>query len=334
MIKIMPEYGNIIFPRMKEEVRMQKISSVGNAESINVCLSCDNNYAMYAGVVITSILNNANEDDYLNIFILDGGISPENKNKILSLKSIKPCEINFVQIDERMFEDFRGITTHAYISLPAYYRLKMPSLLPQISRIIYFDCDVIVEHSLRELFNTEMGDLSIAGVLDVKKKMQKINPTYTNSGILVMDLVNMRKTNLESKFFEYTKEHYSEIVCGDQEIINQVCKGNIKNVDSKWNVQISNFSNRSDYTKNPYIVHFIGKNKPWQYASFSYRKDLFYKYLQISPWALNKKELFKFRVKGEFVGLFKYILHRPLFMLRPKFWYAFFRTYLCLWEKN
>ena len=295
---------------------------------INVCISCDDNYAKYAGVVIASVLKNADIDDDLNIYILDGGISYENRNKILSLASIKDCNISFVKIDENKFLDFKEITTHAYISLPAYYRLKMPSLLPNIDRIIYFDCDVIVEKSLNDLFNIEMGNHAIAGVSDIKKKMQKINPTYTNSGILVMDLKNMREQNLESKFYEYAKEHYNEIVCGDQEIINQVCKGEILLIDSKWNVQISNFSNRSDYTKHPHIIHFIGKNKPWQYASFSYRKDLYYKYLQMSPWALEKKELFKYRIIGEFIGLFKYIIHRPLFLFRPKFWCAFYYTYI------
>ena len=304
------------------------MNETDNKNEINVCLSTDNNYAKYAGVVITSVLKNAAEDDKLNIFVLDGGISEENKNKINSLKSIKDCNITFVQIDENMFSDFKSITTHAYISLPAYYRLKMPSLLPDIHRIIYFDCDVIIEKSLKELFNIEMGEHALAGVKDVKKKMQKINPTYVNSGILLMDLDNMRKQNLENKFFEYTKEHYAEIVCGDQEIINAVCNGEIKNIESKWNTQISNFSNRSDYTNHPYIVHFIGKNKPWQYASFSYRKDLFYKYCQISPWALDKKEWVNYRIKGEIVGFFKYLLHRPLFMFRLKFWYAFFRSYI------
>lgn len=295
---------------------------------INVCISCDDNYARYAGVVITSVLINATGFDNLHFYILNGGISDENKNKIQSLSSIRDCKIDFVDIDENVFSDFRKITTHAYISLPAYYRLKMPTLLPDVDRIIYFDCDVIVNTSLNDLFNIEVEEYSIAGVLDIKKKMQKINPTYTNSGILVMDLKNMREQNLESKFFEYAQKHWNEIVCGDQEIINQVCKGKILNIDSKWNVQISNFTNRSDYTKNPAIVHFIGKNKPWQYASFSYRKDLYYKYLQMSPWALDEKELFRYRVKGEIIGLFKYIIHRPLFLFRLKFWRAFYHTYI------
>ena len=145
---------------------------------INVCISCDDNYARHAGVVTTSVLMNATGSDNLHFYILDGGISDENKSKIQSLSSIKDCKIDFVDIDENLFSDFRKITTHAYISLPAYYRLKMPTLLPDVDRIIYFDCDVIVNTSLNDLFNIEVEEYSIAGVLDIKKKMQKINPTY------------------------------------------------------------------------------------------------------------------------------------------------------------
>ena len=32
---------------------------VESNEKINICLSCDDNYAKYAGVVITSVLTNA-----------------------------------------------------------------------------------------------------------------------------------------------------------------------------------------------------------------------------------------------------------------------------------
>ena len=34
---------------------------------INVCISCDENYAKYASVVIASILSNACDDDVLHI---------------------------------------------------------------------------------------------------------------------------------------------------------------------------------------------------------------------------------------------------------------------------
>ena len=122
-------------------------------KTINICLACDDNYSKYAGVVIASALANANEDDNLHIYILDGGITSVHKEEILSLKIIKDCEITFVQIDESLFEDYKKVKTHSYISLATYYRLKLTSLLDYIDKIIYFDCDFIINSSLKELFN-------------------------------------------------------------------------------------------------------------------------------------------------------------------------------------
>jgi lipopolysaccharide biosynthesis glycosyltransferase len=71
---------------------------------INVCISCDDNYAKYAGVVIASILLNAQEDDDLNFYILDGGISDKAKIKIERLKQIRDFNICYVQIDPSQFD--------------------------------------------------------------------------------------------------------------------------------------------------------------------------------------------------------------------------------------
>ena len=102
------------------------MSLVKVSNNINICVSCDDNYSKYAGVLIASVLSNADRDDNLNIYILDGGISDEHKSEILSLKSIKDCNINFVKIDERMFKDYAKIKTHSYVTIPTYYRLKLP----------------------------------------------------------------------------------------------------------------------------------------------------------------------------------------------------------------
>ena len=295
--------------------------------NINICISCDDNYVRYAGVVMASVLYNASESDDLSFYVLDGGISEDSKQKMLSLKTIKDCEINFVSIDESLFEDFKKVTTHKYISIAAYFRLKLPSLLPDIDRIIYFDCDVVINSSLKKLFNTDMENHPIAGVVDIKKKIVKINPGYVNSGVLLLDLKKMRELNIENEFYIYTKDNFETIKCGDQEIINAVCKGDIKILENKWNVQISNFTNRSDYMKNPAIIHYVSKNKPWQFGSYSYRKELFYKYFQLTPWKYDKKEYFMQRYIGEIYSWFRYFKYRPLFMFRPKFWYALYRTY-------
>jgi len=297
-------------------------------ENINVCLACDDNYSMYAGVVIASILVNANLSDKLAFYILDGGIREEQKQKITSLKAIKNCEISFIQIDESLFEEYKKVKTHKYISLAACYRLRLPSLLPDISKVIYLDCDVIVNKSLYPLFNKELKNFPIAGVKDSKKKYLMDNPTYVNSGVLVMDLDNMRTQKIEEKFLKWAKEHIDTIKTGDQEIINEVCRGNILVLEDEWNVQSSNFTNRSSYTNSPKIIHYTAKRKPWHYGSFSYHRNLYFKYLQLTPWKLTDEDLKHWTKDNQRDSIIAYLKYRPFFFLRPKFYKALWCTYL------
>lgn len=296
--------------------------------TINVCVACDNNYAKYAGVVIASALANSANGDELHFYILDGGIEDENKAKINELKSIKDCQIDFVQIDNEMFSDYLSVKTHSYISIPTFYRLKLPTLLPSVDRVIYFDCDMVINSSLKDLFESELGASPVAGVKDLNKRALKKNPTYVNAGMLVMDIKNMREQNVETEFLNWTREHIDTIKVGDQEIINEVLKGRIAIVDDEWNVQSSNFTNRSSYTKNPRVIHYVARKKPWHWASFSYHRDLYFKYLQLTPWALGEKELKRWTKDNQIASLIEYVKYRPFFFVRPRFYEAIYATYL------
>lgn len=296
---------------------------------INVCLACDNNYAKYAGVVVASVLANSKDDEDLRFYILDGGISENKKTEILSLKSIKDCKIEFVQIDEAMFEDYKKVATHKYISIATYYRLRLATLLPEVERIIYFDCDMVVNSSLNNLFNVELGENIIAGVRDINKRMLQQNPSYINAGMVLFDLNKIREENIEQKFYDYTNENFETIKMGDQTIINEVLKGRIKIVEDEWNVQSSNFTNRSSYTKHPYIIHYVAKRKPWHFGSFSVHRQLYFKYLQMTPWKLNGfKEKFYWYYLNQIMSLINYVIYRPLFLFRPRFYEAIFKSYI------
>lgn len=303
--------------------------------NINVCLSCDDNYSKYASVVIASILFNAFEDDFLNFYILDGKISQENKEKMLLLKNIRNCEINFVYIDESKFNLYKQINTHKYISLPTFYRLKLSELLPNINKIIYLDCDMVVNSSLKELFNIDLKDKFIGGVLDARviHKSKWKNSKYINAGMILFDLDKIRKEKIEDKFLEFTKNNINNIETGDQDIINFTLKDNIQILPDIWNVQVSGFASRTNYTKYPKIIHFIGSDKPWIFASLTYFKDLYFKYLQLTPWALTDEEKPKWYEENKKATFIRFWKKRPLCFLHPKYLYAFYRSFIYN-EKN
>ncbi len=173
-----------------------------------------------------------------------------------------------------------------------------------------------------------MSNHLIAGVSDIKKKEVRKNPFYVNAGMLVLNLKKIREMNIEDKFLTYTKENIDKITKGDQEIINEVCKNQIKVLNESWNVQVSNFVNRSSYIINPKVIHFVSKNKPWKFGSYSYFKDYWFKYLQITPWAIDEKKFNYWYIKNQIYSIISYLKYRPLFFLRPKYYEALLKTYI------
>ncbi len=295
---------------------------------INVCISCDDNYAKYAGIVIASIILNAKEDDEFSFYILDGGISDRAKVRIDRLKQIRDFELKYVQIDPSWFDVYKNILTHKYISIATYYRLKLSKLLPNVDRVIYLDCDVIVRKSLGELFNTDLEDNYMAGVIDsrVKYKPKWKDTKYVNAGVLLMDLNKIKQDGIEDKFVEFTKENIENIKAGDQDIINFTLDGKIKIVDDRWNVQVSSFLSRSSFTKDPYIIHYIARQKPWLFGSYNHFKNEYFKVLEHTPWAISQDEKIKWGIWNNICSFFHFIKDKPLFFIRPKFWEAVFKT--------
>lgn len=309
--------------------------------NINICLSADENYIKYAGVVIASVLKNAKVSDTYKIFILTDGVSDESRAEILSLSGLKEnSEIKIVEISPKDFEDYSSASTHEYLSMATFYRLKIASLLPELEKIIYLDCDIVVRRDIAELFDIDLGKNIAGGIRDVAaKKMTKrdkleSNAHYINGGVVIFDCKKMRDENIESKFLEYVKTNGDSIRLGDQQIINYVLQGRIKEIDSLWNVQVSNFVGRSNYTMNPYIIHYTAKNKPWIYGSWTFFRGEYFKYLQCTPWAIPESEKFKWRVNSRILGIFRYIKYRPLFFLRPKFYKALLLTYIPFFNRR
>lgn len=299
---------------------------------INVCLCCDDNYAPQAGVVVASILANAKPDDRLHFHIIDDGISAENRRYILALREIRECCFSFVSVDPALFLDYLAITRGEHISQASYYRLSLSSMLPHVRKVIYLDCDTVVNSSLGELAKVDLGGNVMGGVLDIGhqrlRRKTGLDPSacYVNAGVLIMDLARIREERIEKAFLVYATEHADEIFHMDQQIINVVLEGRIACLDNSWNVQTSNFVNRSSYIRNPSIVHYVSRQKPWIYESFNHHTAYYYKYLELTPWALKLDDAVAWHRKRQLLAWVRYLKYRPLVFFRPRFWKALYLT--------
>jgi lipopolysaccharide biosynthesis glycosyltransferase len=210
---------------------------------MNILLSSDDNYAPLLGITIQSLLeNNENEFDDINFYILDGGISENNKTKLNEITykfniNVLVEYIPYDNIDKLLDKDVK-----ATIALSSYARLLAPSLLDNsIDKIIYMDCDALVTGSLKEIWDTDISDYDFGAVLDldskhVNKFLEISSDVHYNAGFLFINLKRWRDNNLENKFLDYLIEKDGEVYHNDQGILNHVCEGNILTIPPKYNV--------------------------------------------------------------------------------------------------
>jgi lipopolysaccharide biosynthesis glycosyltransferase len=268
---------------------------------IPICFSCDNKYVPHLGVSIVSILKNKNEDDNLRFYVLDGGISERNKEKLLSLKSIADFEIKFVKVGNAKFSEIR-IFGKDHIVDASYYRLMIPEICNTENKVIYLDCDLVVRTSLCEMLGIDLTGNYMGAVFDtdhIEQKKRLNLKHYFNSGVLLINATAWRHDNIIAKVFDWAKNNKNIILYHDQDILNKVLEKNIKIIDSAWNIQISKVKIRNnDFYKaftDAKIIHYVAY-KPWKgplrYVSMW---DIYYEYLSITPW---KNFKYEFKLKN------------------------------------
>lgn len=249
-------------------------------KDIHICLASDKNYVSYMATTMVSALASSQEDEYLHFHLFCDRIPQRDKQLILQLKSYKDCEIHFVDLDIAQFQHFPAGGKH--ITNTTYFRYVIPEMLPTVDKVIWLDCDVIVKESLWELYNTDLEDCPVGAVEDVGYVYWRTqDPSliyqgfYINAGVLLINAKQWRQERAGEKLIQYTQQHQSEIRIGDQDVINSVFKGRIKELDYKWNVQDSFLRakperafnpRRADIAmaaKAPAIIHYTSENKPW-----------------------------------------------------------------------
>ncbi len=245
-------------------------------QNVTIFLSSDNNYAPFVATTIASICDNT--ESFIDFYILDGGITKENQDKIKSLKNqFNNFSIEFIQINNQ--DNFKNIQLKRGLSLAAYSRLLIPNIKPNIKKAIYLDVDVIVKGDISELFNEPLDDFAIGAVQDFtdkisdkNNKVEKIKKAseigkyscYFNSGVLLIDCDIWRNTVNIKDLLDIEEKYRSTRIMNDQDVLNKYFENNYKILDSKYNFYNQDIedTNTAEFA----IRHFVGHTKPWHIA--------------------------------------------------------------------
>lgn len=278
---------------------------------VPIVFAFDNNLILPACLCISSLMMNANENTFYDIFILHSSKIELEKDKLNKLPFFyKNCKIHYRQVGD-IFEnafEIRGITT------AAYYRLLIPDLIQEYDKVIYSDVDIIFRMDLSDLYNINIGDNYLAATKDIGMNFSDdgrkyissveglIQGKYLQSGFIILNSKKIIQDKLMDRFKDLAK---LKLKFQDQDILNLSCQDKVFYLPLKYNMtdysyyfinkkqeELLSIYNKSEINESLNIgnIHYNG-HKPWKKYSVNF--DIWWEYYRKSPF-FDEKFYFDF----------------------------------------
>ena len=262
--------------------------------NVPVVFSLDNNYVPQLSVVLHSLVAHCEKNYNYDIIILQKDIGAENKAKLIREFS-DMCNISLRFVDMQPYVNNLNLYTGNRLTVETYFRLFLPYILEEYTKVIYLDCDIAILHDLAEMYRVDMGDNLLAATRDCgiigfchNKNFDRLEYThavlklkniddYIQAGVIMLNLEQFRQTYTQDAIVHLITTH--NFRHHDQDALNILCEGRVCFLPQQWDFVIENkrlkmvesirmappqiseayFAAR----ENPYIVHYASELKPW-----------------------------------------------------------------------
>ncbi|MBR4179300.1 MAG: glycosyltransferase family 8 protein [Treponema sp.] len=256
---------------------------------IPICFASDDNYIPLLSVAIVSLLENANPKNFYKIYILTTKLKQENIDKIQKLQTPN-SKIEFISLAKEMDKIQSMFSLRDYYSKETYYRIFIPNVFPEYSKIVYLDCDITVLGDISKFYNTEIHGYYVGAVEEevmqtyevfgnYVEKVCGINRNkYFNAGVLLINCNRWRLKMIAERFVDLLNKVNFRVV-QDEDYLNVLCKNNVKWVDLGWNK--TSYENKKFDPMDLNLIHWKMNWRPWKYKDVLYEEH-FWKYAKKS----------------------------------------------------
>lgn len=261
---------------------------------MNILITINKKYIKQVNILLNSI-QYSNTKENFDIYILHRDLEESDLKIINKNLDLKRFQIHVIKITENEINKFPVYEKRYPVEI--YFRIFASNYLPQdLERILYLDADTIAINPLKELYETDFDGNYYVAATHVKKVLHKLNEIrlnikedepYVNTGVLLMNLKELRKINLEKEVKEFIEKNEKKLLLPDQDILVSIFGDKIKLVDSlKYNLgerTLNTYNMNHPKTpiglrwicRNTVIIHYFGRNKPWN-KQYIGRLDCFY----------------------------------------------------------
>ena len=283
---------------------------------MNVAYHSSDAYARILAVSVASLFENNKDCDEINVYVIERGITDENKRALNSIAQNYRRRIIFVPMPNINEMENLGLKkVKKKWVFDSYCRIFLDDLLPEsVDKVLYLDSDVLVADSLQELWSMDISNHVAAGVKDcINKKYYEVlglkeGAHYCNSGVILINLKKWRDDNIGDQIRQFVHNRNGYVFFMEQTVMNGVIQDKWLILPARYNVNtlmmmlsyrdIQTLRKIDDfYTENevksamahPALIHmtsvFLVHNRTWIEGSNHPAKPLYEHYKALTPWA-------------------------------------------------
>lgn len=268
---------------------------------MNIALCTDENFVIPCLTCITSIFEN-NKDDVCHVYVLTEGLTHKSIEKF---RKLSLCYSQIIDIRTISADKLKGLKVRPPFPISMYFRFLLPEILNGEKCVLYLDCDIIVRHSIGQMYNMDLTEKACAVVIDqhcddvLMQNNVRIKSSYFNSGVMLMNLDYWRKHNVANELIDFIYNNPERCVFPDQDALNIVLDSQVIYLNPTYNFQhywsVSFHFSKTSYlrhneiieaAKDPVIVHFCSQ-KPWHVKCYNPYRNEFSRYNTMHPFIGN-----------------------------------------------
>jgi lipopolysaccharide biosynthesis glycosyltransferase len=293
---------------------------------LHVSCAAEGEYVIHSAAMLHSLLECHPPNSVVIHYLHGPELEKQTRGKLQDMVVRSGGEVKFWEIPDKWCA---GLPTDGFTRKATWYRTFLPDLLPDVSRVLYLDADVLVLESVAPLWDVDMTSSVVAAVTNVLDPQSIDRPRpleiadsqgYFNAGVMVLNLDLMRREESARAVYEYGRAHADDLSWRDQDAFNVVLGARRVPLHPRWNCMngILVFPSSADVLgseavaealENPAIRHFEGPGpyKPWHYLCERRWRDLYQHHRRATPWprvrlkGRNPRNMWR-RARGRLTG--------------------------------
>lgn len=296
---------------------------------------------MFAPALVSMVSILENTQSQIKFYILERQTLPISRSNRAKLDNLKQkysnVSVEYIPVNPDDFSDMVPPIS-GYITIDTYFRYIIPDVAPNLKKAIYLDVDIIVQSDIAELYNMSLDDCYIGAVNHPKEYWERFplfyeivsslrldNPYfYVNGGVMLFNCEKCRKDKISNLLKEKTRLYKEKIKWADQDIMNLVLQGKIKELPWQFNA-LRDAMRKYKYPQlEAKIIHYNGPKKPWNCVMSL--GDLFWKYANKTPVVADLEQMKKNARRKNSITYYLFNII-PLLTVKPegkrKFYYLF-----------